>query len=65
MIYKVVIDLDLCAGYGSCVDAAPDAFRLEGVTATADPTTNDPRVLEAAAACPMGAISVDALEEAA
>jgi ferredoxin len=65
VIYKVVIDPDLCSGYGSCVDAAPDAFRLDGPIATAVGTTSDPRVLDAAAACPMGAIFIEAVEEAA
>jgi ferredoxin len=65
VIYKVVIDPDLCSGYGNCVDAAPAAFRLEGPIAAAVATTSDPRVLDAAAACPMGAILVEAVEEAA
>ena len=65
MIYRVVIDRNLCSGFGSCVDEAPGTFRLEAGTAVAVATTTDPRVLEAAAACPMGAISVEALEAAA
>jgi ferredoxin len=65
MIYRVSIDSGLCSGFGACVGEAPEAFRLEGGTATAVATTTDPRVLEAAAACPVGAISVVALEAAA
>jgi ferredoxin len=65
MIYKVTVDSNLCSGFGSCVQAAPDAFRLEGGIATSVSTTADDRVVEAAAACPMGAISVEALEAAA
>lgn len=65
MIYKIVIDPNLCSGFGSCVQEAPGAFGLEGGTATAVRTTDDPRVLDAAAACPMGAISIEALEAAA
>jgi ferredoxin len=65
VIYKVTIDPNLCSGFGSCVQAAPEAFRLEGATATCISTTEDDRVVEAAAVCPMGAISVEALEAAA
>lgn len=65
MIYRVTVDRTLCSGFGSCVDHAPDTFRLEGGIATAPRTTSDPGVLEAAAACPMGAIIVEAVEAAA
>ena len=65
MIYQVIIDSSLCSGYGACVNEAPEAFRLEGATATAVATTTDPRELGAAEACPMGAISVQTLEIAA
>ena len=65
MIYKVTVDASLCSGFGSCVQEAPQAFRLEGGTATCVSTTADARVLDAAAACPMGAIAVEALEAAA
>ena len=65
MIYRISIDTSLCSGFGSCVQEAPAVFRLDGGIATAVSTTSDPRVLEAAAACPMGAISVDAVEAAA
>jgi ferredoxin len=65
VIYKVIIDSSLCSGFGSCVQEAPETFRLDGATATAETTTADPRVIDAAAACPMGAITVEALEAAA
>jgi len=65
VIYRVSIDTGLCSGFGACVDRAPEAFRLQGGIATVAATTTDPRVLDAAAACPMGAISVESLEAAA
>jgi ferredoxin len=65
VIYRITIDTSLCSGFGSCVQEAPGAFRLEDGAATATSETSDPRVLDAAAACPMGAISVEAQEEAA
>jgi ferredoxin len=65
MSYRITIDTSLCSGFGSCVQEAPGVFRLDGGTATAVATTTDPRVLEAAASCPMGAISVEAVEAAA
>ena len=65
MTYRITIDRTLCSGFGSCVHEAPDTFRLDGATATAPATTDDPRVVAAAAACPMGAIAAEALEAAA
>lgn len=65
MTYRIAIDKSLCSGFGSCVQLAPDAFELGGGTAVAlAAVTPDPRVLEAARQCPMGAITVE-LEEAA
>lgn len=59
-MYRIVIDGSLCSGFGDCADLAPDVFGLDGhgkavLRIGAAP---DPAVLEAAAACPMGAISV-------
>ena len=66
MTYRISIDPGLCSGFGSCVQIAPEAFRLEAGAATAlIRETADPRVAEAARSCPMGAITVDALEQAA
>lgn len=59
-MYRIVIDGSLCSGFGDCADLAPDVFELD----THDKaqlrvgTSDDPRVLEAAAACPMGAINI-------
>jgi len=67
--YRIVIDRSLCSGFGTCAEMAPDLFDLgpDGVAATRQGTTDDPGVLDVAAACPMGAISVydEAGEQAA
>lgn len=57
--YRIQIDRSLCSGFGSCVDAAPEAIDIgpDGV-ATARDGDHDDRVLEAARGCPMGAITV-------
>jgi ferredoxin len=57
-VYRIEIDRSLCSGFGACVDEAGEAFRLENGIAVAVATSTDPRVLDAAAACPMGAISI-------
>jgi ferredoxin len=57
-LYRIQIDRSLCSGFGACVDEAGHAFRLENGIAFAIATSTDPRVLDAAAACPMGAITV-------
>lgn len=64
--YRISIDPTLCSGFGSCVDLAPALFRLEaGGLATAVTTeTSDPAAVEAAAACPMGAILVSEVQAA-
>lgn len=67
--YRIVIDRSLCSGFGTCAEMAPDLFDLgpDGVAATRQGTTDDPGVLDVAAACPMGAIAVcdEAGEQAA
>jgi ferredoxin len=63
--YRVSIDPSLCSGFGACVDLAPALFRLEagGVASTVEAETSDPAAVEAAAACPMGAIFVSEVQE--
>jgi ferredoxin len=58
--YCIAIETSLCSGFGACVDLAPGLFRLEagGVAATVRAETDDPAALDAADACPMGAIVV-------
>ena len=65
MNYRIVIDGLACSGFGDCADLAPHVFELDnpGKAFLRVATTSDPAVLEAAAACPRGAISVE--EEAA
>jgi ferredoxin len=58
--HRIVIDRGLCSGFGTCAELAPDLFDLgpDGVARTREGTTDDPGVLDTAAACPMGAITV-------
>lgn len=64
-MYKIVIDQSLCSGFGACAELAPEVFQLDagGTASVRVGTTDDPIVLDAAAACPMGAIAV--VEQAA
>ncbi|GAA2372777.1 FAD-dependent oxidoreductase [Dactylosporangium salmoneum] len=58
-----MVDLTRCQGYGQCVFAAPEVFRMRGDEALLyDPNPSDERrekVLRAAAACPTQAILLD------
>lgn len=58
---RIVIDRDLCVGFGDCVEEAPDAFTLddEGVAVfTAPDLVSKSRLLDACASCPVDAIVV-------
>lgn len=59
-MYRIQIDRSLCSGFGACAELAPHLFELDpGGNATARVgESDDPAVLDAAAACPMAAISV-------
>lgn len=59
-MYRIVIDRSLCSGFGACAELAPDLFELEagGVARPLVGATSDEAALDAAAACPMGAITV-------
>jgi ferredoxin len=59
-MFRIVIDGSICSGFGDCADLAPDIFELDthGKAHLRTGTSADPAVLEAVAACPMGAISV-------
>jgi ferredoxin len=61
-IYRIEIDRSLCSGFAACVEEAEDTFRLEDGVAVAAVTSSDPRVLHAAAACPMGAITITEID---
>jgi ferredoxin len=65
-MFRIVVDGSLCSGFGDCADLAPDVFELDssGKAFVRVGTSNDATVLDAAAACPMGAIRVTE-EEAA
>ncbi len=60
---KIVVDLAVCQGYAQCAFLAPDAFRIYGAEALLyDPQPDDQlreRVRQAAAACPVQAISAE------
>jgi ferredoxin len=66
MMFRIVIDGSLCSGFGDCADLAPDVFELgsSGKAAVRTGTSADPAVLDAAAACPMGAIRIVEAEAA-
>ena len=59
-MYRIVIDQSLCSGFGDCADLAPEVFELEsgGRAFVRIGESADPAVLDAAAACPMGAITI-------
>jgi ferredoxin len=59
-MYRIVIDRSLCSGFGACADLAPETFTVDdgGLVSLRVGTSSDPAVLEAAAACPMSAITV-------
>jgi ferredoxin len=59
-MYRIVIDRSLCSGFGACAELAPDVFEVDdgGLVSLRVGSSGDPTVLDAAAACPMGAIAV-------
>jgi ferredoxin len=64
MVMRVVLDLVKCNGYGSCVIAAPEVFRLNATGDLAEVIDEHPddvlraAVMEAARVCPKRAIAV-------
>ena len=58
--FRIVIDRSLCSGFGSCVEHAPTTFVLDGagLASARVAETDDASVIEAAGACPMGAIEI-------
>lgn len=58
--YIVKIDRSLCSGFGSCVREAPEVIALDddGLATLRVVESTDDSVLDAAASCPMGAITV-------
>lgn len=60
MAYRIVLDRLLCSGFAACSDTAPGVFRLDdrGIANALVTETDERSALDAAASCPMGAISV-------
>ena len=58
--YRIVIDRTLCSGFGACAEHAPELIELDssGLADARTGETDDERILDAADACPMGAIAV-------
>lgn len=65
-VYRIQIDRSLCSGFGECARLAPEVIDLDagGIASLRIGQSGDPAVFEAAAACPMGAILVEAREAA-
>jgi ferredoxin len=59
-VYRIEIDRSLCSGFGSCIEHAPHNVRLgaDGLAELTSAQAADHAILEAAASCPMGAITV-------
>lgn len=59
-MYQIQIDRSLCSGFGACAELAPDIFVLDdsGTATVRRGESEDPAVLDAAAGCPMAAITV-------
>ena len=58
---RILIDRSLCVGFGDCVEAAPDAFRLDDETIAvfvAPERVDRATLLAACDACPVDAITV-------
>lgn len=66
-MFRIHIDRTLCSGFGSCAELAPQAFEVgaDGIATVLVGETDDPAVLDAVDSCPMAAITVEAVEEAA
>lgn len=60
MAYRIIIDRDLCSGFGACADIDPETFALgdDGVAVALADSTGRDEAVEAARACPMAAIRV-------
>lgn len=58
--YRIVIDRTLCSGFGACAEHAPALIELDrsGLATLRAGETDDEGILDAADACPMGAIAV-------
>ena len=59
-MFRIEINRSLCSGFGSCAEHAPQSLTIgaDGLASASESETDDRGVVEAAAACPMGAIAV-------
>ena len=58
---RIRIDRELCVGFGDCIEAAPDAFKLDdaGIVVFVDPDAVARELLISASdTCPVDAITV-------
>ena len=60
MANRIIIDRDLCSGFGACADIDPETFAIgdDGIVVALAETTGREEALDAARACPMAAIRV-------
>lgn len=58
--HRIVLDRDLCSGFGACVDVDPASFGLgsDGIAVARVGSADGDAVAAAARACPMGAIQL-------
>ena len=59
-MYRIEIDRSLCSAYGTCIDLAPGLVELDDelVAVAVVQETDAPAAVDAARACPMGAIEL-------
>src|SRR6476646_8060031 len=57
IVYRIVIDQSLCSGFGVCAELAPEVIEVApgGLARLRVGSSADPKVVEAASACPMAA----------
>jgi ferredoxin len=61
---KVLVDMELCDGHGTCIDACPEVFDMgddDDVVTVLDDSPDDslrPKLERAVAVCPKAAISL-------
>ncbi|OKK20376.1 ferredoxin [Streptomyces sp. CB00455] len=64
---RLVVDLNRCQGYAQCAFLAPDVFAMHGDESLLyDPEADEARraeVARAVAACPVGAILLEAADQ--
>jgi ferredoxin len=58
-MFRIEIDRELCSGFASCVQDAPEIFELDrsGKATLLVKETDDEKALNAVAGCPMNAIT--------